>query len=213
MDAGACGMTGLPVASYLNELDAGSEWAHGPRALPGRAAGSGKPSADVEARINEAYARGLSEGQAAARSELDARLKEQAAAVETRLAAERRAWVAGECEQIAAALAAGLSDIEERIASRVARVLKPVIAGHVQRRAVEELVQTLEALLTKGDIGRITVSGPEDLLGALRCSLEGKASNVTFAPAATADLRIEADETVLETRIAAWAAAIGGEAS
>ncbi len=134
-------------------------------------------------------------------------------AVETRLAAERRAWVAGEGERIAAALAAGLSEIEVRIANQVARVLKPVIAGHVQRRAVEELVQTLEALLTKGDVGRITVSGPEDLLGALRGSLEGKASNVTFAPAATADLRIEADETVLETRIAAWAAAIGGEAS
>ncbi len=205
-------MTGLPVARYLNELDAGSERARGTRALAGHASGSGKAGAEVEARINEAYARGLSEGQAAARSELDAKLKEQAAAVETRLAADRRAWVAGEGERIAAALAAGLSGIEVRIANQVARVLKPVLAGHVQRRAVEELAHALEALLTKGDIGRIIVSGPPDLLEALRGPLEGKASNVTFAPAATADLRIEADETVLETRIAAWAEAIGGEA-
>ncbi len=201
-------MTGLPVARYLNELDPGSERVRNAHALPGHATGAGKAIADVEARINEAYLQGVAEGQAAARAELDAKLKEQAAAVETRIAADRRAWLVGEGKRIAEALAAGLREIEARIADQVSRVLRPVIAGHVQRRAVEDLVQTLEALLTKGDVGRITVSGPQDLIEALRERLDGKAGNVTLIPTAAADLRIEADETVLETRIAAWAEAI-----
>jgi hypothetical protein len=64
--------------------------------------------------------------------------------------------------------------------------------------------------LAKGEFAKLVVSGPEDLLAGLRQNFDGKVANVSFVPAAGCELRIAADETILETRIEAWAEAIQG---
>jgi uncharacterized protein (UPF0218 family) len=85
-----------------------------------------------------------------------------------------------------------------------------MFADEVQKRAVAELASALEALMANGDFTKLTVTGPEDLLKMLSSRLTVKIGNVVFTPATGCDLHIIADQTVLETRIGAWASAIQG---
>ena len=52
------------------------------------------------------------------------------------------------------------------------------------------------------------MTGPEDLLQALRGELSGKAWAATYLPSGEPDVRITAGQTILETRLGAWAAKI-----
>ena len=52
------------------------------------------------------------------------------------------------------------------------------------------------------------MTGPEDLLQALREQLSGKACAATYLPSGEPDVRITAGQTILETRLGAWAAKI-----
>jgi hypothetical protein len=203
-------MSALPVAQYLKDL--------GGEAVRGRSgkssselAGEAAIGADAVARMAEAYARGLAEGKAAANAEFDEKLAQERTSAEARLAAERQRWVALEGSRLADLIASAVGEIEGRIGDHVAQVLKPVLAAEVQRRAVAELAGTLESLMANGDFVKLTISGPEDLLGMLSTKLNVKIGNVTFTPAPGCDLHITADQTVLETQIGAWVRAIRGE--
>ena len=56
----------------------------------------------------------------------------------------------------------------------------------------------------------ITVTGPEDMIGVLKARLEGRADGVAFLVSERAtDISVEADDTILETRIGSWLEAIG----
>lgn len=197
--------TAHPVAFYLKELTG----------EPGRRAGrglgpAGAEGSALEREIAEAHARGVLEGRAAAQAEHDAALGAQAAAFEKKLAAERQRWSAEEGQRLAQQLGGGLDDIERRVAEHVAAVLKPVLAEAVRTRAVAELARTLNSMLTRGEYARITVSGPQDLLAALEARL-GVRAGLALVASEAADLRVDADETILETSIGAWIEAIRGE--
>jgi hypothetical protein len=199
-------MSALPVARYLKEL---ASDARGARSS--ELAAEASKNADAVARMAEAYARGLAEGKAAAQAEYEEGLARQQAHSEEKLAAERERWASQEGARLADLVVAGLRKLESRIADQVAQILKPVFEAQVQRRAVAELATALEGLLSNGDLGRLTVSGSEELLHMLSAQLNVKIANVTFNPSQASDLQIAVDETVLETRIAAWARAIQGD--
>jgi len=201
-------MSALPVAHYLKDL---SEETGRVRGRPSvELAAEAAKSADAVVRMAEAYGRGLAEGKAAARAEFDAKLVEQEMAAAERLVAERERWVDEEGGRLAGLIASALAELEARIGDQVARVLKPMFADEVQKRAVAELASALEALMANGDFTKLTVTGPEDLLKMLSSRLTVKIGNVVFTPAPGCDLHIIADQTVLETRIGAWASAIQG---
>jgi hypothetical protein len=101
--------------------------------------------------------------------------------------------------------------MEVRFSEQVARILKPVLRAEAARRAVAGMMEAFDGLLSKGEFIRVEVSGPEDLLEQMRAHLAGKVANAIFHASPGCDLRITADETVLETRIGAWALAIDGE--
>jgi hypothetical protein len=164
------------------------------------------------ARMAEAYGRGLAEGKAVARAELEGQLAEQQAAAEQRLVEERARWAEEEGMRLAGLIGMRLEELEVTIADQVAQILKPVFAEQVRKRAVAELAGTLEGLMANGEFGKITISGPEDLLAMLSAQLNVKIGNVAFSPAPGSDLHLTVDQTVLETRIGAWARTIEGGA-
>ena len=108
-------------------------------------------------------------------------------------------------------VADALADIEQRIADQVARCLKPVLADGIRDKAVSQLSGTLGDLLRKGEYVAISVSGSEDLLASLKSKLGVQNAGLVFTPSDSTDLSVSADETILETRIAAWAAEINGD--
>jgi hypothetical protein len=199
-------MSALPVAQYLKDLS--GEAARGRGRSSSELASEAAKGADAVARMAEAYGRGLAEGKAAAKAEFDEKLAQQSKVAEERLALERERWAAEEGGRLANLIASHLGALEARIGDQVAQVLKPVFIAEVQRRAVAELASTLESLMSHGEFGKLTVSGPEDLLKMLSAQLNVKIGNVVFNPTSGCDLHLSADQTVLETRIGAWADAI-----
>lgn len=198
-------MSTLPVAHYLRELapDAG-------RRRIGADLVSGKE--EVERRVEEARMLGVLEGRAAVQAEFDARLKAQAASFEQKFAEARQAWVQAEGERLAGLLASAAEDLKHQIAEQVARVLRPFVADTARLRATDELKASLDRLLTNGEYGRVSISGPQDLIAAFKEHADGKGWNVVFQASQGVDLRVSLDETILETRIGEWTAAIKGEA-
>ena len=200
-------MSALPVAQYLRDLGSESGRARGGKSTPELASAR---KAEVDSRVEEAHALGVAEGRAAAWAELDARLVQHTAAAEQKLVAERQQWTSEESERLSGQIVSALSNLEVRIGDQIARILKPVLVAQVERRALTELVEAVDGLLSKGEIAKLAVSGPHDLIEKLRVHLDGRIANVSFIPTTDCDLRVTADETILETRIGAWAHAIEG---
>jgi hypothetical protein len=199
-------MSAVPVANYLADV--------GPDASRGKRAGGQSPASEqakgqeILASLAAAHTRGLAEGKAVAQADGERKLEEQRVASEERLAAERARWTSEEAERLRDLIVGELKDLEVRIGDQVARILKPWLAAEAQRRAVAELGTMLEDVLHKGEVVQLSVSGPEDLLTMLRTNLEGKIGNVKLTPAPGCELRLVADQTVFETRIADWVKAL-----
>jgi hypothetical protein len=197
-------MSAVPAASYLMEFGR-----DGGLPLPRRGAGGGVAEADdAAARIDAAHAGGFESGKAAATATLEARLEEERASFVRQLASARRAWVVEEGEKLAQRLSAGLGELEARVAETTARVLEPFLRAELRRQAIIELRAGLEAVLSREPGIEIDVTGPEDLLQALRDGLAGRACAATYRPSGEPDVRIVAGQTILQTRLAAWVARI-----
>jgi hypothetical protein len=197
-------MSASPVAHYLRDLNGDL-----PRGAASRLAGRDVES-DTEQRLEEAYIRGVLEGRAAAQAEYGAQLQQQSEAAENRLKSERERWVSDEGNRLSALIGASLEGIGTRVAGQVARILRPFLREQARERAMAELVSTLDALLMKGEFSKITILGPEDLIGVLKISLGSRADGMAFLISESAcDVSVTADDTILETRIGRWVDAIG----
>jgi hypothetical protein len=194
-------MTAIPLARFL--VDFGTD---GGRTADGA---RGEPSLieSVNARLAESHARGLAEGRAAAQAECAAKLDAQQQDFEQRLAAARQGWAATEGNALSEALVRAVKDLEARLAETAARVLRPFLETEIRRVAVAELVTTIEAILARDKAARVEIAGPDDLLGIVRARLPDTVP-ATFTSCDASDVRVTIDQTVLETRLGAWMAAI-----
>lgn len=160
------------------------------------------------ARLEEAEARGReagrAQGLAEARAEAEAAMAAEREAFAAELAAERARWSESEAERLAAGFAAALRALDADLTRRIGRLLVPVLTDALRRRAVDDLAQALGRLTADPNHAAIRVSGPEDLLAALRCRLGDQADGIAFAPGAAPEVSVVADQTVIETQLAAW---------
>lgn len=161
-------------------------------------------AAQAEARAAADTARAASE---AARQEEAAQLR---ASFEQQLADARSEWCRAEGERLAAAVSSGFAELEARLGDALGKVLTPFVGAALRARALDEVKGHIAALLSSRAAPLLTVSGPQDLLGALAQSL-GSPTGVSFNASAQPDLRITCDDTVIETRLAAWAEQLGLE--
>jgi hypothetical protein len=196
-------MSAVPAARFLAEFDVGGDV--GPLG-PGGIEPAGNASAAVSAQLEEAFARGVEDGTAAARAELDAKLEEQRGLFEAELAAARQEWAAGAGERLAASMLAALSELQTRIAEAVARVLKPFVAERLQAQTMAELQAGIDVLVSTDAGAGFHISGPADVLDAVRERLAGKPVAVAYTASADCDVRIVAGQATLETRLGDWLA-------
>jgi hypothetical protein len=160
--------------------------------------------------VDEAYVRGVEDGKAAVEADIVARLEEQKATFEQDLAASRQSWCLAEGARIARQLLTAMGDMEGRIAESTVRVLRPFLGEAIRVQATVELRSILHDLVTKTPGIALEISGPEDLLAAIRESLADSVATVSYVANEARDVQVKAGASILETRIAAWLGQIEG---
>ncbi|WAJ29973.1 hypothetical protein [Antarcticirhabdus aurantiaca] len=177
-----------------------------------------EPEVDHEAMLAQARADGEAEGRAAMRAEMEAAFAAERASLEARFAAEREAalaqaradWASAEGEKLAGLLSDQADRIGLVIRESFGAVLKPLARGARERQTIAEIVETVSLLSGDGKALAMRAAGPRDLLDALKKALPARqAALIAFVDEAEAvELRIQADATVIETRLTDWRRAL-----
>ena len=159
----------------------------------------------ADTSVAEAIAAALASAEAGF-SERIAMLEEEHARAR---ADDRIRWTQDEASALAEGFRKATGEIEEHLIDAVAAVLQPLMADVVKSLALRELRQTIATLTAGGSTAKIEVTGPEDLVDALRTKLDAAGSDtsgMTFAPSADAEVTVTADNSTIRTRLAEWAA-------
>jgi hypothetical protein len=200
-------MTARPVAQYLVRF--GAQDAPEPAVatqdeLTVLPLSAPAPAEDLAVSLEQAREEGHAEGLAAARAEHAAERARETLLFEARLSAERARWTKEESEKLATRFAAALAETEADIAASVARVLRGFLIEVLRRKAVDELADDVRALLEGKEHPIVEISGAADLLAMLRERLSRFADAIEYAPDQSPDVKVVADQTIIETRIEAW---------
>jgi hypothetical protein len=158
----------------------------------------------------------IAEAVARAEAELEARLTlaHQAALEAERQAheEERRVFLENLGGDMGKTIAGHLDAMEARIAdltgTAAARILGGLISDDLQKRSIEALARTIKETAGDTEAVRISVRGPLALFEPLQAALGTRAGNLDFSDAPGFDLTVVIDETVFETRMSEWSAAL-----
>jgi hypothetical protein len=159
---------------------------------------------DWAERVEEAYARGIEEGKRSAEAEAVVLLEEQKAVLDQSLAAAREGWCNEEGPKIAEQIGTALRDMEHRIAESAERVLRPFLAQAVRDQAIGQLRTIVHELVATNSGIALEISGPEDILNAIRTALSASLASATYVVDEASDVQVKAGTSVIETRISAW---------
>ncbi|WLB56053.1 hypothetical protein [Bradyrhizobium japonicum] len=151
--------------------------------------------------LEDAYRRGHAAGVA----EGDARVAEERVRSAIRLGEERAKWSDQQAATIVGGFETACREIETNIASSVARILLPFLADAVRDKAIGSLVEQIAALTGNSPVPVFKVTGPGELLDLVRTQLQtARRTGIEYEAADTFEVRVVADQTVIETQIAAW---------
>ena len=198
-------MTAIPLARFL--VDFGIDADYRADGLHQGMRAEAAVIANANVRIAESRDRGYAEGRAAAEAEFAAKLDLQQKDFEQQLATARQSWATSEGTVLSEAFVHALQDLEARLATTIARILRPFLETEVRHAAVAELATTIKTILARDQAIRIEISGPDDLLDVLRSRLADKVT-ATFTTSQGCDVRVVIGQTTLETQLAAWIAAM-----
>lgn len=158
----------------------------------------------IAAEVARARAGVEQEWQARHEAEL-ARERERHDAEITELAARSGAEAAGLIDRRFAELEAQLIEITTGVA---ARILGASLADDIRERAVAQLSDTIRAALSDGEAVRIRVRGAPSLCETLEKALGSHAEQIEFHVSDAFDLTVDIDDSIFETRLSEWSAAM-----
>lgn len=165
---------------------------------------------DAAARLDEAYARGEAAARIAAEAEREQKLAEAMAHAGQQHATERARWASEQADELAARLTSAVATLEARIAEMVGRVLTPFLTSQLRSRSVEALAESIGTLLSGGSNPALRISGPDDLLSALRDRLGASPLAIEWETNGQAEVTVLADDSVIETEIQSWMERLAG---
>jgi hypothetical protein len=198
MDArGAQRMTAVPAGRFLEDFGAAEGTA-------GAILNANVPAASDP--TEEAFAKGVEAGRAAAQAEHEAKLASQQTLFAKRIDLERQKWIVGVAAKFADTLTMGIRDMEAKVVDSVARVLRPFVETELHVKVVAELQTSLAALLAAEPGMNIHIKGPANILAVLEKQLANKQPPATFETTDDVDVRITAGQAVLETCLGEWLA-------
>ncbi|MBB3996398.1 hypothetical protein [Aureimonas pseudogalii] len=140
---------------------------------------------------------------------LDELRQELAVQQSAALAETRRLWVDAEGDRLADLVILQMAVFEDALKTTLNGLLRPLVLDARKRQTVDDLAGAVKTIAFDGQTVKIAASGPRDLLDALETKLGDHARHVSFdADESHTDVRIDANQTVIETRLAAWLKAV-----
>ncbi|KQT82441.1 hypothetical protein [Aurantimonas sp. Leaf443] len=168
--------------------------------------------ASVSARLE-----GMLNGRRMAREEMQPEIETRLAAIRQELLSEhqetlaraRAEWTELQADRLARHISEELAQLESVLKETFQAVLRPLALDARRRQTVDELVDAVRTIALDGQPYRINASGPADLLEEMGKRLGDRADLVSFAVDETrTEVRIDADNTVIETRLSSWQQAL-----
>lgn len=196
-------MSVVPAAPFLVDFSSPELASEVAEEMPLEASAAGGET-DWTERVEEAYTRGIEAGKRSAEAETVVLLEEQKAALDQSLAAAREAWCTEQGPRLAEQIGTAIRDMEGRIAESAERVLRPFLAQAVRDQAIGQLRSIVNDLTATNPGITLEISGPEDLLSAMRTSLSASVANASYVVNEACDVQVKAGASVIETRISAW---------
>ncbi|GGG37224.1 hypothetical protein [Chelatococcus composti] len=164
------------------------------------------PARDAEVQIAQALEKGRNEGWAAAEAAWEEKLRVEREQFQQQLAAARAEWARNEGQVLAEAIHVAFNAMQSRLSTALARTLTPFLEQAQRERALAALADAVRTLAETTQHELIEISAADDLAAALAGHLGDLAAAVRFVPGTGPDVRVVADDTVIETRLAEWAA-------
>ena len=206
-------MKHIPIARILERVPLKDESSSGIAAALAKFPRAASPVRVKESNAGpDLVAQAREEGREEVRAEYEALRKQDAERHAAELTAARQQWVDAEGGKLTAQVEEGLRQIENAITATMARLLKPVLADHAAKTAIDGLNAVLRQILLQRPGATFRISGPADLLDRLRERFAGLAG-AEFVTGDSADIRVEADEAVIETCLASWTAKLADDAA
>ena len=164
-----------------------------------------KPIVDRQAElVRSAEARVRAEERETARKELEEAIVREEVRHAEDMNVQREIWVEQQAMQMSTQIVEALGRIEAVISERTANVLRPLVSEAFRQQSLDELKDVLATLLSDSDVGLIRISGPQDLLSAMRSHLGSHERAIEFSPAETVEVSVIADDTTIQTRLDSW---------
>ncbi|MCK9908094.1 hypothetical protein MXD81_03060 [Microbacteriaceae bacterium K1510] len=201
-------MSSEKIARLLTDFDQKEPQKGSSRVVPfdhtRHSAGKAAPPPKPAAPQDDPYQRGKLEGYAAVLTEYDQKLAEQRGKFDAQLVEERQKWL----DETAGKVAEGVKDVgnqlEAKIAQVVGRILEPLVTNVVQKQAVATFVEQLASITSDSRRPTLRISGPAELLDAVRSKIGVRAMAMEFRTAQTGDISVIVDDAVLETQVKLW---------
>ena len=163
---------------------------------------------DIEAERKAAH----DEAVEATTSELTARFEAEKAELLSAHAEAMGKLVRDLDKKFAASLATGFeklsAQLAEHVSAQVAEALAPFLTDEIKQSAIRELSEQIEAVISGGEVGKIVVTGPQQLFEQLAELVPDHDEKLQHVPADDLDLSVELGDQILVSRVSAWTASL-----
>ena len=164
--------------------------------------------ATVEDMCREAADRARAEATAEAEARQQAAIAALSARHDAELATLKLEMSAVAAEIVPASIESRADTIAQAVAADVATVLAPLVEKAVAARMVAALADEIRAACSLEGAGDVHLSGPADLVEAVRSRLDGVTATITLGESASPEIIVTMDRARWSTRLEAWSDAL-----
>ncbi|MBQ0824787.1 hypothetical protein KBI52_31770 [Microvirga sp. HBU67558] len=165
-----------------------------------------QPAVDRQAElVRSVEARIRAEEKETARRMLEDAIAAERARHAEHMDAQRALWTEQQAQQLSARISEAIDHIDLSVSERVANVLRPFVSEAYRQQTLAEFKDVLAALLAGRGERLLTISGPDDLLSAMKPHLESYGSSIEFVPSDQIEVSATAQDTFVQTQLSSWA--------
>ncbi|SDQ92764.1 hypothetical protein [Pseudovibrio sp. Tun.PSC04-5.I4] len=159
---------------------------------------------DWVGRVFEAYENGFAEGEEAAKTGAEDRIKKMREELEVELSEREAVFKRGEGEKLEQAFQQSLVTIESRLSLTVAEILIPFIEERAREAAVSSLVQVLRRQLSESPEAIVEVSGSQQLFDLFGTKTGDLSNTIKFSQNSSTDLELKVSAMRISTGLTEW---------